>query len=226
MKKLLTYLILPVIIIALGYLIVNSINQPVKFNKEKSAREAVAIEQLKDIRTLQVAYKNAYAKFAPTMDSLINFYNNGEMTVLMQIGSNDDSLSVAHTAAVRKGKKLTNLDLYKLYLAGDKNLVFSVANKIPVKDTLFKNREGFNIENLRNIPFAEGDTVIMQEVVKQVSGVNVPLFEACVPYESLLKGMDHQLLVNLKADREDSGRYPGLMVGSVTNPNNNAGNWE
>jgi hypothetical protein len=56
--------------------------------------------------------------------------------------------------------------------------------------------------------------------------VDVPLFEAQMPYWSILKGMDHQQIVNLVAEREDTGRYPGLMVGSIENANNNAGNWE
>ena len=47
-----------------------------------------------------------------------------------------------------------------------------------------------------------------------------------MPYRSLLKGLDNQLRINLDAEREDTGRYPGLKVGSVTAPNNNAGNWE
>jgi hypothetical protein len=66
----------------------------------------------------------------------------------------------------------------------------------------------------------------MSAVNKMVSGVNVPLFEAKMPYNSLLKGMDRQLVINLIADREDTERYPGLMVGSIENPNNNAGNWD
>ena len=44
--------------------------------------------------------------------------------------------------------------------------------------------------------------------------------------ERLLKGMNHQLIVNLCEERLDTDRYPGLKVGSVTAPNNNAGNWE
>ena len=56
--------------------------------------------------------------------------------------------------------------------------------------------------------------------------MDVPLFEAKVPFAKLLNGMDHQLLVNLIFERTDTDRYPGLMVGSIDNPNNNAGNWE
>jgi hypothetical protein len=66
----------------------------------------------------------------------------------------------------------------------------------------------------------------MAAVVKTVSGVQVPLFEAKMPYRALLKGLDNQLRINLDAEREAQNRYEGLMVGSVSAPNNNAGNWE
>lgn len=66
----------------------------------------------------------------------------------------------------------------------------------------------------------------MEAIIKEVSGVKVPLFEAKMPYKSLLKGLDNQLRINLDADREAMNRYEGLQVGSISAPNNNAGNWE
>ena len=47
-----------------------------------------------------------------------------------------------------------------------------------------------------------------------------------MPWKALLKGMDNQLRINLDAECEDQNRYTGLQVGSVNQPNNNAGNWE
>ena len=38
--------------------------------------------------------------------------------------------------------------------------------------------------------------------------------------------MDNQLRINLDADRRNGNKYEGLQVGSITAPNNNAGNWE
>ncbi|MGM9774242.1 MAG: hypothetical protein ACI3Y2_03445 [Candidatus Egerieousia sp.] len=201
MKKLFTLVILPIVIIALAWLIYRSIQTPIQFNKERASREAVAIQKLKDIRTLQVAFKNQFGRFAPSLDTLEEFYKNGTMTIVKQIGSMDDSVAVARKLVRRE------------------NIV------INVKDTLLK-RANFNIDSLSIIPFSGGDKIEMTAVIKQVSGVNVPLFEAKVPFNSLLKGMNHQLLVNLNAEREDTDRYPGLQVGSVTAPNNNAGNWE
>ena len=231
MRKLLTYFILPLVIIGLAYLLYRSISEPVKFQNELKQRSNVAIEQLKDIRTLQVTYKDTYGHYAPVMDSLVDFYNNGKITIMRQIGSEDDSTAVLHTEAVKKG--LRNLKgtqlmekLYELYEKGDNNLIIRIPQLTAVKDTLFTNRPNFDINSLRTIPFSEGDTVIMRTIVKQVSGVDVPLFEAQMPYWSLLKGMDHQQIVNLVAEREDTDRFPGLMVGSIENANNNAGNWE
>ena len=215
------------VIAVLVFAIYKSIMKPVNFNKEKAARENVAIQRLKDIRTLQVAFKSVNNRFAPAVDTLIDFYNKGEMSIIMQIGSMDDSLAVAHTDALKKAnKKITGLQMYQMYLAGDKNLVFSVENKIPVRDTLFNDRSDFNVEDLKWIPFSDGAPVEMDAAIKMVSGVPVPLFEAKMPYKALLKGMDNQLRINLDAERRDQNRYEGLQVGSITAPNNNAGNWE
>ena len=95
-----------------------------------------------------------------------------------------------------------------------------------MKDTLFNGRDNFIVDSLKYIPFSGGQEVLMEAVVKTVSGVPVPLFEAKMPYRALLKGMDNQLRINLDAEKRDQNRYEGLQVGSVTAPNNNAGNWE
>ena len=226
--KIILEIVLFLLCVLLVDLIVKSIMKPVNFNKQKAYRESVAIQRLKDIRTLQVAFKSVNGKFTSTVDSLADFYNNGKMGIVMQVGSMDDSLAVAHTEKIKKSsrKKMTGEDFLKLYEAGDKNLVFSVETKIPVKDTLFSHRDDFVVDSLKYIPFSGGQPVLMEALVKTVSGVPVPLFEAKMPYKALLKGMDNQLRINLDAEKKDQNRYEGLQVGSITAPNNNAGNWE
>ena len=231
LKKVLTYFVLPLNIVGLTWAIVRSVMEPVNFNKHRAYRESVAIQRLKDIRDLQVAYKNVNGRYASTIDSLKLFYNEGKMKITMNVGSKDDSLAMAHTAQIKKkfrylkGEKL-NAKLNELYLAGDQNLVFQIVTEIPVKDTIFNHREDFYVEELALIPFS-GDSIIMQSTIKTVSGVKVPLFEASMPFKSLLKGLEpEQLRINLDAEREDQGRYKGLQVGSISAPNNNAGNWE
>ena len=229
-KKVLTYFILPLIIVGLTVAIVKSVMEPVDFNKHKAYRESIAVQRLKDIRDLQVAFKNVNGRYASTIDSLKMFYNDGKMKITLQVGSKDDSLAMAHTEQLQK--KFRNLKpekfaekLHELYLAGEQNLVFQISHDIPVKDTIFRSRTDFNIDSLAFIPFC-GDSIQMDATIKMVSGVKVPLFEASMPYKSLLRGLNNQLRINLDAQREDQGKYQGLQVGSITAPNNNAGNWE
>lgn len=225
-KKIVSVLLL-FVIAGLVYVIVQSVMQPVNFNKQMEYRKGVGVQRMKDLRTLQEAYKSVYGKFSQSADTLADFYKNGQMEVLMQIGSNDDSVAVANTEKLKKSSrgKLTPEMMYKLYQEGQ-NLVFSISSKINVRDTIFKNRSDFNIDSLRYIPFSQGDTIQMDAIIKEVSGVKVPLFEARMPYKSLLKGLDNQLRINLDADCRASNRYEGLQVGSISAPNNNAGNWE
>ena len=201
MKKVLTIVVLPIIAIVIGYLIYTSIQEPVIFEKQRKFRESIGIERLKDIRTLQVAYKSKYNKFTSSIDSLIDFYNTGVITVIKQVGSMDDSLAVAQKR------------------------VFRDSIKIAVRDTLLK-RDGFVVDSLKYIPFSGKKEIEMKAIIGKVSGVDVPLFEANIPYEILLNNLNRQLLINLKSDRELVGKYPGLKVGSIEAPNNNAGNWE
>ncbi len=227
LKGLLTWLILPAAIIVLAVLIVKSVMEPIEFNKQKDYRESIAIQQLKDIRSLQVAYKSENGKFVSTVDSLKTFYETGRIKVVMQIGSLDDSAAVANTQLLKKrNPRIKPEDMLKLYREKGERLVFKIESTIPVKDSLFNDRPDFSIDRLALIPFSNGDSVKMEATVKMVSGVKVPLFEASMPYKSLLKGLDNQLRINLDAERNETGRYPGLKVGSITAPNNNAGNWE
>ena len=116
--KIIIEIVLLAVIAFLTYTIYASIMEPVNFDKQTAYRKSVAVQRLKDIRTLQVAYKSVNGKFVSTVDSLKDFYEKGEMSVMLQVGSNDDSLAVMHTEAVKKShRRVTYEDLYKMYLA-------------------------------------------------------------------------------------------------------------
>ena len=170
-------------------------------DNEVERREAVAIDRLVSIRTLQEAYKTGHRRFLSTTDSLIDFYKNGKITIVRQIGSMDDSVAVAEGRVSR--------DSIEIF----------------VRDTLLKGK-GDLIDSISFIPYSGGKRIAMQSVVRKVSGIEIPLFEATIPYDDLLNGLDRQLIVNLKAEKEDMRQYTGLKVGDIENPNNNAGNWE
>lgn len=207
-KNIFIFCLLPIAIIVFAYFLISGISDPVRFEQSKKHRESVTIERLKDIRDVQVAYKSQYGKFTASFDTLINFYNNGQLKIVRQIGSMDDSVAVA--------RKLVSRD----------------TSLVPVRENVKLRSMRNSADSLRFVPFVGGEFE-MEAVIKRVSGVDVPLFEARVPYDRLLAGLDRQLIVNINADVEalnknlaTGKRYSGMKVGSIDQPNNNAGNWE
>ena len=68
--KIVLEILLAGLIVGLAWATVASIQKPVKFNEEVAARSKVGIQRLKDIRTLQEAFKSSYGRFSPSVDSL------------------------------------------------------------------------------------------------------------------------------------------------------------
>ena len=91
MKKTLIQLVLFVVIVALGYMVVESIMEPVRFNKEKQQREAVVIERLKDIRNSQFIFKQLNGSYASNFDTLINFLKVAEIPVVKIVADPNDT---------------------------------------------------------------------------------------------------------------------------------------
>jgi len=67
---------------------------------------------------------------------------------------------------------------------------------------------------------------LQSATVQTGSKVMVEVFEASVLNNIFLAGLDKQLIINYNALREKITGFPGLRVGNITEPNNNAGNWE
>ena len=62
--------------------------------------------------------------------------------------------------------------------------------------------------------------------VMTTSMVLVNVFEAYVLNDVFLSDLDRQLVVNYNEQRTKTTGFPGMKVGDVKVPNNNAGNWE
>ncbi len=199
MKKTLIQLALFVVIVALGYMVYDSIMEPVRFNKEKQQREKVVIERLKDIRSSQFIYKQLTGAYASDFDTLISFLKIAEIPVVKIIPDPNDT---TYTLTIN-----------------------DTVGYIKVADSLFGKRNGFTYSMLTNIPFSNGDLFAMQADTIERGGVEVHVFEAKAPFTTFLKGMDEQTIINLISKFEDIERYPGLRVGSLAEPSTD-GNWE
>ena len=198
-------IILTVAIVVLGYLIIESIMKPIRFNREKDMRWDATIERLKDIRTAELAYKSENGKFTASFDTLINFVKADSFSVVKAIGTVPDSLTEAQALAA--------------------NLVVRDTIPVSVRDSLFG--KTYPVDSLQYVPYAPGHKFTLGAgEIETGSKVKVQVFEAKVPNSVLLHGMDEQLVANFNDERIKLTGYAGLKVGSLTEATNNAGNWE
>lgn len=199
MKSLLLKILLSIVIVVLGYLIYQSIMQPVEFNREKAQREARVVQRLIDIRDAQLLFRQDHGEFANSFDTLLAYIRTGEIPVVSIIPDPDDTTFT---------KTITDTLRY-----------------VSVVDSLYKHRRGFRLDNLPIIPFSKQDTFEMDAGKIVRGGVNVSVFEAKATFAQYLQGLDEQRVANVIAHMEQIERYPGLRVGSMTEPSTD-GNWE
>ncbi len=96
--------------------------------------------------------------------------------------------------------------------------------RIAIKDTLFA--EDFNADLLWKVPYTNDAKFEMETANLNVSKLDVNVFEAKVHNDVLLHDMDRQEVINLNERMKNQDNFPGVKVGDIIEPNNNAGNWE
>lgn len=222
-------IVLTACIVVLAYICVQSIMSPINFEKAKDARDKAVITRLIDIRTAQVEYRKIHNCYANNFDSLVTFVKEGKIPFMLKEGELTDKQrenGMTEKKAMKmiaKAKKTKNWrQVKKEGLEGFKREV----TYINVMDTLFK-KANFNPDSLRFVPNTKADTFeLASKVDTTKSGAPLPLFEARTPYKVYLKGLAKQEIINIIDLKNKLDKYPGLKVGSVDIPNNNAGNWE
>lgn len=86
---------------------------------------------------------------------------------------------------------------------------------------------GLLADSLKYIPYSERRLFdLTATTVIGKSGRSVPLMECGAKYNDYLLGLDKNRIANLIEQANGSGRYPGLKIGDIISPNDNAGNWE
>jgi len=189
--KAVIHVILIAAICVVAYFVYESVQQPIRFLAEKDLRYDATVQRLKDIRTAQVAYRGEYKKYTGSFDTLIDFLKTGEFKVVQIIGDVDDE------AAVAAGK------------------ISRDTIRIPVLDSLFK--KGYAVDSIRYVPYTQNVEFELAAGDFEAGKVTVPVFEAKIPFDVLLHGLDPQLLVNYNAERllktgYDSYTCIGLFV--------------
>ena len=236
--------------VVMCYFCVTSVTTPIKFENTRAEREVVVIKHLVDLRTAEVEYHHQKGVFTANLDSLLLFLKTAPKKEVMKEGSLTDKqleagltehkavkiLNEAKKKALKKNQFESSDALYAYIWENDKDVITNGLAGFR-RDTIESNMlqslykgayDENSIDEMVVIPFSEGKRFEMEvnNDYKTSQGIRVPLFEARASFESYLGDLNKQELVNL-IDRESKlDHYPGLKVGDVFSPNNNAGNWE
>jgi len=196
-------LILLVIIVGLGYMVVQSIMEPVRFNKQKDKREIAVIQKLEDIRSAELAFKAINGKYMSDWDTLINFVKENEFPIIKEVPDPNDT---TNTIVIR-----------------------DTIGYMPIADSLYGSKEAFNIDQLKYVPipkeFFNNEKFDLNVGSIERGGMPVHVFECKVDYKTMLKGLDKQLIINLKKKVEEMNKYSGLKIGSMEEASTE-GNWK
>lgn len=170
MKSKIIQIVLLIGIVILGYQLWETIQTPVRFNKEKDRRSDVVIQNLKDIRAVQQMYRALNDSFSPSFDTLVRFMKEGQIPVVNIIFDPTDTT-------------LTKT-------------INDTIDFVSVVDSLFGGRPDFEAEDIQYIPFSGGTKFELDAGRINKGGVMVPVFMAMAPKEEYLKGLDENLIRN------------------------------
>jgi len=237
---------------AMAYFCVMSVVTPIQFEDTRAQREVSVIKNLVDLRTAEVEFHHQNGRFTANLDSLLLFLKTAPKKELLKEGSLTDKqlesgLTEHKAVKILDNAKKKALKNKKLSFANtDELYAYIWANDADVKknnlqgfrrdtielnmlQTLYKGEyDEQSIDGIILIPFSNGQRfeVETNNDYKTSQGIRVPLFEARAPFESYLGDLNKQELVNLIDREQKLDHFPGLKVGDIYAPNNNAGNWE
>ena len=194
----------------LFYFVYNSINSQVKFNEEAGIRITENVQKLKDLRQLQVKYKQTKGAFADNFDNLIYFLENDSMPIIKATGETPDSLI--------NGVQMSD------ELALELGLITRDTAYVSAKETVFdatymnnrKNDFPLYIDKLKTIPYSNSIYNIDAGQVEK-GNVIVQVFEISTNYRTVFTGLD--------AENKSYDLDALLKVGSMTEASLN-GNWK
>ncbi len=229
-------ILLWVLIGFLGYQTFMTIYGPIQFNQIKKKRYAAVIENLKDIRDSELAYKQVTGKFTDNFDNLVKFIDTAQFTITQR----RDSTVIDKELTRRYG----GVEMTKSIVIVD------TLGYVPVKDSLFKtstryktmlNVPTLNIEKYNKwVQSLPSDTKRQQEYKKEMENgtkfqlkagmldqndVKIPVFEASVKKDVLLYDQDRDLVIQEnQVVSVDGVNGDVLKVGSMDEVKT-SGNW-
>lgn len=202
-QKTIRLILWPVIII-LAWLVYRSPINLKEFQDESNLRKAAVVQNLKDIRSAQIAFKDKYRTYAGDFNTLMDFINNDSIAIIKAIGETPDSLSEEQALEMGIIKRDT------VFVSAGQN-IFN-AEYLKTRDQRFP----FDLNKLHKVPYSEGESFNIESGDIEKGKVVVQVFEVSTTFGTFLKGIDAN---NKGIDLDDI-----IRVGSMSDASIN-GNW-
>ncbi len=249
-KKIIYRCLLGIAAIVLVVMCVRSVLTPIHFEEKRAARELDVIKNLVDIRTAQNEFKIENGRYAADLDSLIIFlkttpkkevFKQGSLTEKqLEAGMTEQKAVKIMEQACLKARikeKIEDPDaLYEFVWNNDKTVIQNGLQGFR-RDTLRANMiqslykgqyTEETIDRIIYIPYTDSQKfeIEVNNDYTTSQGIRVPVMEVRAHYDTYLGDLNDQERVNLIDKETKLEHYPGLKIGDIYAPNNNAGNWE
>jgi hypothetical protein len=220
--------LLSISIVLLSYFCIMSVVTPIRFEQTKTNREKAIVKRLIEIRKVELEFKDQHGRYTASFDTLLNFMKTGKKRIVLKEGAlSDKQLEAGLTEAsavkiVRKGNAKEIAEFGLENFRRDTAYASLLEAIFPTEYTMQ------TIDQLAIIPYSNNEMFELKADNNYINsaGIKMQLFEANAHFKTYLFDLDRQEMINAIDLQEKRTKFPGMKVGSVEEPNNNAGNWE
>lgn len=217
-------ILLVVIALVLSVLAFRSIMRPEKFKMVYNERQTEIKNRLTTLRTAQQIYKLENKNFAKNIDDLVEFVNNGSITIVKLAGSIPEGMSES--------------DAFKKGFITKTESTYPASKKILETDL---NVKPANLKNFQFIPDTDGKKVTIQTSTIKSSTYEIDVYRVEIPLDDVLANMQRSISPkgsgffkktlnfimynNLENEMQYRNLYKPMWVGSL-NEASTTGSWE
>ena len=240
-------------VIFMAFICVKSVVTPIQFEGARVQREAKVINNLVSLRTAEAQFRLDKGYFTADLDSLVEYLKVTPKKEVFKLGSltekqledgmtENKAAKILERARIKAQRRMNfqgtdSLDMLYQYIWEQDREVKANGLQGFRRDTILTNmiqslyKGQYTEETIGEIIYIPYTDNVKFEVETNngyttSQGIKVPIFEIRAHYNTYLHDLNNQERVNLIDKEEKLEHYPGLKVGSVDAPNNNAGNWE
>ena len=251
--KIIVNTLLVIGVIFMAFICVKSVVTPIQFEAERAVRETEVIANLVSLRTAEAQFRLDKGYFTADLDSLVDYLKVTPKKEVLKEGSLSEkqledgmtefkASKILERARIKAQRKMnfqgtdSLIQLYNYVWANDREVKAAGLQGFR-RDTILTNmiqslyKGQYTEETIGEIIYVPFTNNVKFEVESNneyttSQGIKVPIFEIRAHYNTYLHDLNAQERANIVDKEQKLDHYPGLKVGSVDAPNNNAGNWE